>query len=103
MRVIWTARRSNQSILKEINSEYSLQGLMLKLKLQSFGHLIRRADSLEKTLMVGKIKGKRRTTQDEMIGWYDQLDGHESEQTLGIVEDGEVWRAAVRVVAKSRT
>ena len=76
---------------------------MLKLKLQSFGHLIRRANSLEKTLMVGKIKGKRRTTQDEMVGWYDQLDGHESEQTLGILEDGGVWLAAVRVVAKSRT
>ena len=67
-----TARRSNQSILKEINPEYSLEGLMLKLKLQYFGHLMQRDDSLEKTLMLGKIKGKRRrgTTEDEMVGWH---------------------------------
>ena len=71
MRVPWTARRSNQSILKEINPEYSLEGLMLKLKLQYFGHLMRRADSFEKTLMLGKIEGrKRRTTEDEMVGWH---------------------------------
>ena len=70
LRVPWTARRSNQSILKEINPEYSLEGLMLKLKLQYFGHLMRRANSLEKTLMLGKIEGRRRkgTTEDEMVG-----------------------------------
>ena len=71
MRVPWTARRSNQSILKEINPEYSLEGLMLKLKLQYFGHLIGRADSLEKTLMLEKIEGRRRRGQeDEMVGWH---------------------------------
>ena len=82
MRVPWTARRSNQSILKEISSEYSLKGLMLKLKLQYFGHLRQRTDSLEKTLMLGKIEGRRRrgTTEDEMIGWRHQLEGHEFEQ-----------------------
>ena len=70
-RVPWTARRSNQSILKEINTEYSLEGLMLKLKLQYFGHLMRRTDSLEKTLMPGKIEGRRRRgRRDEMIGWH---------------------------------
>ena len=81
MRVPWTARRSNQSILKEISPEFSLEGLMLKLKLQSFGHLTWRTDSLEKTLMLGKIEGRRRrgTTEDEMVGWHPQLDGHESE------------------------
>ena len=72
LRVPWTARRSNQSILKEIIPEYSLEGLMLKLKLQYFGHLMRRTDSLEKTLMLGKIEGGRRTgaTEDEMVGWH---------------------------------
>ena len=72
MRVPWTARRSNQSILKEINPEYSLEGLMLKLKLQYFGHLMRRTDSLKKTLMLGKIEGRRRQrmTEDKMIGWH---------------------------------
>ena len=81
MRVPWTARRSNKSNLKEINSEYSLEGLMLKLKLQYFGHLMCRADSLEKTLMLGKTEGRRRkgTTGDEMDGWHHQLDGHEFE------------------------
>ena len=71
MRVPWTARRSNQSILKEISPEYTLEGLMLKLKLQYFGHLIQRTDSLEKTLMLGQIEDRRRkgTTEDEMIGW----------------------------------
>ena len=83
MSVPWTARRSNQSILKEISPEYSLEGLMLKLKLQYFGHLMGRADSLEKTLMLEKIEGRRRGRQDEMIGWHHQLNGHESEQTLG--------------------
>ena len=71
LRVPWTARRSNQSVLKEINPEYLLEGFMLKLKLQYSGHLMRRADSLEKTLMLGKIKGRRRRgKQDEMVGWY---------------------------------
>ena len=78
MRVPWTARRSNQSILKEISPEYSLEGLILKLKLQYFGHLMRRADSLEKTLMLGKI-----VTEDEMVRQHHQLSEHESEQTLG--------------------
>ena len=71
MRVPWTARSSNQSILKEINPEYSLEGLMLRLKLQYFGHLMRRADSLEKTLILGKTEGRRRgMTKDEMVGWH---------------------------------
>ena len=72
MRVPWTARRSNQSILKEISPEYSLEGLMLKLKLQYFGHLIGRTNSFEKTLMLGKTEGGRRkgTTEDEMVGWH---------------------------------
>ena len=83
MRVPWTARRSNQSILKEIDPEYSLEGLMLKLKLQYFSHLMRRADSLEKILMLGKIGEKKGTTEDEMVGWHHQLSGHEFEQTLG--------------------
>ena len=69
MRVPWTARRSNQSILKEINPEYSLEGLMLELKLQYFGHLMLRADSLKKTLMLGKTEGRRRA-EDEMVGWH---------------------------------
>ena len=80
LRVPWTIRRSNQSILKEISPEYSLQGLMLKLKLQHFGHLMWRTDSLEKTLMLGKIEGRRkRGWQDEMVGWHHWLDGHEFE------------------------
>ena len=84
MRVPWTAKRSNQSILKEISPEYSLEGLMLKLKLQYFGHLMRRADSLEKTLMLGKIEGEKRgTTEDEMVGRHHRLNGHEFEQALG--------------------
>ena len=71
LRVPWTARRSNQSNLKEISPEYSLEGLMLKLKLQYFGHLMRRTDSFEKTLMLGKIEGRRRSmTEDEMVGWH---------------------------------
>ena len=89
MRVPWTARRSNQSILKEINHGYSLEGLMLKLKLQHFGHLMQRTDSLEKTLMLGKIEGRRRRgQQDEMVEWHHQLDGHEFEQAPG-VGDGQ--------------
>ena len=81
MRVPWTARRSNQSILKEINPEYSLERLMLKLKLQYFGHLMRRVDSLEKTLMLGGIGGQEEkgTTEDEMAGWHHRLNGHEFE------------------------
>ena len=72
-------RRSNQSILKEISPENSLEGLMLKLKLQYFGHLMQRVGSLEKTLMLGKIEGRRRITEDEMVGWHHQLNGHELE------------------------
>ena len=88
MRVPWIARRSNQSILKEINPEYSLEGLMLQLKLQYFGHLMQRADSLEKTLMLGKIKGRRRRgRQDEMVGWHHQLNRHEFGQTPGDSEE----------------
>ena len=81
MRVSWTARRSNQSILKEISPEYSLEGLMLKLKLQYFGHLMRRSDSLEKTLMLGKIEGGKRRgmTEDKMVGWHHRLNGQEFE------------------------
>ena len=81
LRVPWTARRSNQSILKEISPEYSLKGLMLKLKLQYSGHLIQRTHSLEKTLMLGKIEGGRRkgTTTDEMVGWYHRFNGLEFE------------------------
>ena len=87
MRVPWTARRSNQSILKGINPEYSLEGLMLKLNLQYFGHLMQRADSLEKTSMLGNIEGRRRRgwqrmkgmAKDEMVGWHHPLDGHEFE------------------------
>ena len=89
LRVPWTARRSNQSILKEISAEYSLEGLMLKLKLQYFGYLMRTAGSLEKTLMLGKTEGRRRRGgQDEMVGWYHRLNGHEFEQALG-VGDGQ--------------
>ena len=80
LRVPWTARRSDLSVLKEISPEYSLEGLMLKLKCQYFGHLMRRTDSLEKTLMLGKIEGgRRRGWQDEMVGWHHWLNGHESE------------------------
>ena len=84
MRVPWTAKRSNQSILKEISTEYSLEGLMLKLNLQYFGHLMRRTDSLEKTL----IQEEKGTTEDEMVGWHHQLDGHEFQQAPG-VGDGQ--------------
>ena len=85
MRVPWTAWRSNQSILKEISPECSLEGLMLKLKLQYFGHLMQRTDSLEKTLMLGKIEGGRRRgrQEDEVVGWHHRLDGHEFEQAPG--------------------
>ena len=90
LRVPWTARRSNQSILKVINPEYSLKGLMLKLKLQYFGHLMRRTDSLEKTLILGKgwRQEEKGMTEDEMVGWQHQHDGHEFEQAPG-VGDGQ--------------
>ena len=89
MRVSWTARRSNQSILKEMSPEYSLEGLMLKLKLQDFGHLMRKTDSLEKTLMLGKIEGRRRRGQRRMTQlMHHQLYGHEFEQAPG-VGDGQ--------------
>ena len=90
LRVPWTSRRSNQSILKEISPEYSLEGLMLKLKLQYFGHLMQRTDSLEKILMLEKIEGRRRRKWQRMrwVGWHHRLNGHEFELTLG-VDDGQ--------------
>ena len=86
LRVSWTARKPNQSILKEISPEYSLEELILKLKLQYFGHLMQRTDPLEKTLMLGKIAGRREG--DEVVGWHHQLDGHAQTQALG-VGDGQ--------------
>ena len=104
LKVPWTARRSNQSILKEINPEYSLEGLMLKLKLQYFGHLMQRADSSEKTLMLRKIEGRRRRgmTEDETAGWHHWLSGYEFEQTSGDSEGQGAWRAAVHGDTKSQ-
>ena len=102
LRVPWTAKRSNQSILKEINPEYSLEGLMLKLKLQFFGHLMQRADSLEKNLTLGKIEGRRRSGWQRLGGITDSM--HMSLSKLReMVMDRKAWSAAVHGVTKSRT